>query len=538
VNVNGRSLRRGCASIAAQFALLSLLWCTLLTVITPPFQAADEYLHFFRAYQISEGQLIPTRHQGECSGYSQDFADALCLGGWLPRSLLTTARSVAAQDLRFDAQKKQDFVSLRNSWQIQLHPTDRQFLKFNTTGLHAPIGYFPQAMGIAIGRLFALPPIGLMYLGRWVNSLVWVGAVTGAIALTPHRAIAWWVLGMLPMALFQAASLSADVVVNSAAVLLAAWILRLSCYRSPPAFFPAIPAILSGLAAILAWAKLAYLPLVAAVVVIPTRSLTDSNRTSLPPRSGNLFSRSSVLPSSSRLPGLLGLSRSLWGYLSRYLWRSPLWLITAFSSLLTSLLCVVLWSRTIKQIYVPLHAEIDPNAQIAWILANPGAFTGVMLRTISENSGAYWQQFVGVLGWLDTPLPKSFMGCYTIALLLSWVIVLRSPPVSPAQAQSRLITPASLTSFTRGDRLLILSAILGSLLALCGLAYLWNLVGAATIGGIQGRYLIPIVPFVLLLLENRAVILAWQSVRWWVWGISIASGLVTIATLLDRYYVS
>jgi hypothetical protein len=45
------------------FGLLAPCFGVLVLILTPPFQAPDEFNHFFRAYLISEGRLLAHTNQ-------------------------------------------------------------------------------------------------------------------------------------------------------------------------------------------------------------------------------------------------------------------------------------------------------------------------------------------------------------------------------------------------------------------------------------------------------------------------------------------
>lgn len=473
------------------FVTIAAISCLVIAIVTPPFQAADEYLHFYRAYQVSTGQLIPDRQTGDCSGYSIDFVQELCLGGALPRSLLVTVRQASAEDLRFDATRKQDFASWRHLWSLPLNPDDRHFLKFNTTGLHAPIGYVPQAIGIAIGRSLdhlpgipALPPIALMYCGRLANGLVWLGLIDLAIRLAPEFTLAWFAIGLLPMAIFQASSLSADVLTNGMACVMVALVVR---YRSQSWESSIYPWLLSILTALFAVSKLAYVPLALLLGLIPARSF---------------------------LPLCLRSHCGAW----RGLWLGA----TGFLAVAS----VFAWSQIVDQIYVSLHPGLDPDAQIAGIVADPLGFLTLAIATLTENSLRYLQQFIGVFGWIDTPLPRLHVAIYTIAL----VFALLSGQTSEG-LRGRL-----LGSWRKRDRCIAIVAMLSSIGLLCVLAYLWNIVGADRIGGIQGRYFIPLAPLLLPIVSPSRSLVNLRSLTTGTISLAILSGVSTITTLVQRYY--
>jgi len=473
-----RALRRWFVAIAA-------ISCVAIALITPPFQAADEYLHFYRAYQVSTGQFIPVRQTGLCSGYSEDFEDTLCLGGALPYSLLMTVRHASAEDLRFVRDHKQDLASLRRLWLMPLQPDHQHFLKFNTTGLHAPIGYVPQAIAIAIGRgIGDLPAIALMYLGRCANVITWIVLVWLAIVIAPEFALAWFAIGLLPMALFQASSLSADVLTNGLACLITALVVR---YRSRPWESTLIPWFLSITIALFAVSKLAYAPMALALLLIPARSFFP------------MCTRSHCA-------------------VCRWLWLSATGcLAVAF---------VFVWSQVVEHIYVSLHPQLDPTAQIAGILADPLGFMTIAVTTLTINAGHYLHQFIGIFGWLDTPLPKVHVVGYTIVLMLI-VMFGRSAGSEPEQV---------LSPWRKRDRLIAIVALGSSIVLLCVLAYLWNIVGADRIGGLQGRYFIPLTPLLLPIFGVSQSLFRLRSLLASMIGLAIVSGISTIMVLVQRYY--
>ncbi|TAF54479.1 MAG: DUF2142 domain-containing protein [Oscillatoriales cyanobacterium] len=473
------------------FVVIAAISCLAVALITPPFQAADEYLHFYRAYQVSTGQLIPDRKTGPCSGYSTDFAQDLCLGGALPRSLLTTVRQASAEDLRFDATQKQDFASWRRLWSLPLNPDDRHFLKFNTTGLHAPIGYVPQAFGIAIGRSLdhlpgfpTLPPIALMYCGRLANGIAWLGLINLAIQLAPEFTLAWFAIGLLPMAIFQASSLSADVLTNGLACVIVALVMR---YRSKSWESSLMPWLLSILTALFAISKLAYAPMALLLSLIPARSFFP-------------------LCTRPHCPSC------------RWLWLG----VTGFLSVAS----VFAWSQIVDQIYVSLHPGLDPAAQIAGMLSDPLGFLLLTIVTLTENASRYLQQFIGVFGWLDTPLPLIHVLGYTIALIIALL-----SGQTHGELRGRLLSP-----WRKRDRGIAIVAMVSSIGLLCGLAYLWNLVGADRIGGLQGRYFIPLAPLLLPILGPPRSVVRLQSLTTASIGLAILSGVSTVTTLIQRYY--
>ncbi len=467
-------LRPPVVSPPAVFLNIALAFGVILVLLTPPFQSPDEHLHFYRALQIADGHLIASQQKGDCYGYSRYFEDDLCLGGELPKSVLTTVRNVSQTDLRFDLNQRQQPQDILNLLPLPLHPQQRLFINFKTTALHSPIPYLPQALGIVVGKALHLSPLGLMYLGRFSNLGVWLLAVTLSIRLTPVNPWLWVALALTPMSLFQAASLSVDVLTNGVAFLFVAWALQqgMPDKTSQRLTLQEIVAF-GGLAIALSLAKLAYFPLVFVVFLIPRRRF--------------------------------GPRRRYW--------------LSLGGIILGSLLAVGLWSQVVSQIYIPLHPELSPQAQIEYVLGHPLQFVATLGRTAITQGGELARQFIGVLGWLDTPLPQGLIVSYWG--VLAWLA---------------LVTPTPSRDLRWSQRSWLAIAALSSILVLCSLAYLWNFVGDPIIGGLQGRYFIPIAPLLGLLPSQRP----WRSLPelppWLLIGYLLVSLTLTSWVLAQRYY--
>lgn len=452
------------------FLRIAIAFGTVLVFLTPPFQSPDEYLHFYRALQIANGQLVAERQAGDCYGYSKYFPQQTCLGGRLPRSVLTTVRNVSSQDLRFDTSRKQNLRDLFAVLPLPLNPEDRVFINFKTTALHSPVPYLPQALGIAVGKAFNLSPLLLMYAGRLANLAVWSSLLFLAIRTLPLNPWLFVALAITPMSLFLAASLSVDSLTNGIAF---AFVGLAVAAAVEPQVKSRRFLWMGGLAVLLSLAKLAYFPLVFLLLAIPP---------------------------------------SRWGSWRRY------WLGVG-GIFLASGVAVAGWSAVVADIYIPLHPELSPEAQIQFVLSHPLQFVATLGRTFRQDGLALASQFVGVFGWLDTPLPGFWVGT-------TWGMLLALAGF-PVTSEGRL---------QQWQRLVLAIAALSSMVVLCGLAYLWNFVAAETIGGLQGRYFIPIVPVLGLVLSNRRLRLPTRLVSRLLVGYWCVLLMLTLVVLGDRYY--
>lgn len=454
------------------FLVTAGIFGCLFILTTPPFQVADEYLHFYRAFQISERQWIAQQQAGDCFGYSQYFEKETCLGGKLPKSLLTTVRESSSVDLRFHPERKQDIRDIIAASKIPLNSEDRIFIKFNTTGLHAPIPYLPQAMGISIGKNLNLPPLIIFYLGRVSNLAIWLLLSGLALKITPIGKLLLLLLLLTPMSLFQASSLSADALTNGISFLWIAIVLKLSLDRHISISGNHI-IVLSILAIMLCLSKLAYFPLLLLLFLIPIEKFKSFKRYSL-------------------AIALIGIASA--------------------SAILT-------WSSIVDRIYVPLSSGIFPSRQIEFILDFPLEFIATIWRTFSQEGINYLHQFVGVLGWIDTPLPWLLIVSYFIAVSIATL----------GENHQNI-------EISFKYKLGILAILVIGAIVLSSLAYLWNPLGAKTIGGLQGRYFIPFSPLFFMLFYNYGYHLKFSILQKAVFLYIIFACTLSLTISIDRYY--
>ena len=150
-------------------------------------------------------------------------------GGILPSSLIELSedflgtRAIHALDRPISAQP------LRQTWlklNKPLDPDRREFVDFSSIVFSSPLSYLPQVIAIIGGRWVGAGPLTLFYLARLTNALVAVVLRSSAARLMPIAPEALMLVGLLPMALFEYASVSRDAMVIGTAFLFSAVALR------------------------------------------------------------------------------------------------------------------------------------------------------------------------------------------------------------------------------------------------------------------------------------------------------------------------
>src|SRR5262249_28259322 len=102
------------------------------------------------------------------------------------------------------------------------------FVDFSAAAVYPPVAYVPSAIGIRIGRLFGASAFVLVLLARLAELAAFVALVGLAVRRLPSRAWVLTVVAVMPVALFQASTVSADAVTSALALLVVADALALT----------------------------------------------------------------------------------------------------------------------------------------------------------------------------------------------------------------------------------------------------------------------------------------------------------------------
>lgn len=335
--------------------IMGLLIGIAFVLLTPPFESPDEHCHFLRAYHCSEGTLYAQKNQAST-------------GDLLPDSLLTVSR-------------------FRGSWpwsdktfSIALKPDRREYLAFSNTAIYSPVPYLPASLAIAAGRVVRLPPMALLYVARLANVVAYVALMVSALRYMPVQKWTLFLIAMMPMSMFLAGSLSADVITNGAAFLVIAMVLHdaLQAQRLTRRHL----ATLLLWSVVVALSKQAYCLLPLLFIIVPA-----------------------------------------WKLGGRWQWR----LATSTLVGIPILLCLA-WSLSVNSLYAPLRAGVDPPAQLHYLLTHPQEYATVFFHRMVQPDVYYY--LVGVLGWYTVFLPQPVYAIYWLALGTTAVLDAEESPFS------------------------------------------------------------------------------------------------------------
>ena len=185
----------------------------VLSIITPPFQVADELAHFQRADEIGHGEIISERLGGTIDG------------GWIEMGALYQA-------MPFHPEVKQTVAQATEAGAIRwIGPKDK--INFQNTAQYGPFFYLPQVIGLLLGRIAGISLARTVVLVRMLNGLTACGVSFLALSICRRGRALMFATLLLPMTLSEFASASQDALIISLSILVVAMASRLLAERRP-----------------------------------------------------------------------------------------------------------------------------------------------------------------------------------------------------------------------------------------------------------------------------------------------------------------
>ena len=467
------------------FIVVSLIFGMIMLVITPPFQVPDEPVHFYRSYQVADFNFLKHR---------DDF----------PASLKRLSDSCSR--MQFSTHEKTRREEILALGQIPVNPSERATME--TPSYTIP--YLPQAFGIILGKMMNMNPLWLLYLGRLFNLLATLCLVFLAIRVTPVFKWVFAILGILPMSLYQFASLSYDAGTIGLSFLLLALILKIA-FESREVATRGQLIRLAVIALLLATSKPPYFLIILAFLVIPVAKLGSMKRYII------VFSSLVILALLVSQAG--GPLRMIMGKLA--LTQSvhepevaacvPFDLFAGQAPLSHNALAMALpmlphapqnqpsvsqsdqntdnpqntnqQTPAAQPAATPPSSPFNPSAQKDFILANPVSYLGIISATLSKSFNLYVVSTIGLFGWIDTQVPDGLAYTYWVVLIFL----------------SLFSSTITVTIDWRKKLVLLATFLLAFFLIETALYLYCNPVASPSIIAVQGRYFIALLPLLLLL---------------------------------------
>lgn len=420
------------------YGVIALLFGSTLVFLTPPLQSPDENKHLFRAWQVAGLNLF--QHDPTVPKAFQDVAKNYERLNFMHFSKTNSAEKARMMAIR---------VNRAERVTVDL---PREFVPF-----------LPQAMGIAIGRIFTDSALALMYWGRMFNLLVSIVILFLAIRITPAGKWLFLSIALMPMTAFLFASLSHDVLTISIAILFVAYCLRLA-FGEVTLIARRELVLFLLLTLLLALCKQPYYLSVFLFLLVPVKRVGTMKKYLM------VFGTALLLVAAGSQVAALG---------------------AAFKPAQQPVASDTRKAGTTGENYMEqtkTDSLVNPARQKQFILSSPVRYAGIVISTIRHDFyDKYVQTMIGRLGWLSLFLPVWLINMVFLILLL--VAMLDSNPGVSFGWRSR-----ALIAVTAGVIIILIET---------AMYLVWTPVGTGRILGIQGRYFIPVLPVLLLLLYNR-----------------------------------
>lgn len=342
-------------SVEKLFIIIALFFGFLYLILLPPFQSVDENTHFYRSYEILQGNIVSKKINTK-------------VGNYLPTSLEKLALDYSFLIKNVD--KKININYILNSSKIKLEPNKTKFIEFNNTALYSPICYSTQLPAMYIANFLNANPLLIFYLGR-ISNLIFFTLLGYLILKTlPFYKLPAALLLLMPMTLSLGASLTSDVIVIGVNFLWVALLMKILAENKIVNYSKIL--ILFLLAFILALAK-NYFMLVPLIFILPK----------------------------SKFKNLLQ------------------YLICTLGVLAITGVFALIWYNMTTPLIHNLNQNANYTELVKFILTHPIKYAFILLGTFVFKLGRLIITMIGVLGWQDTPLDFLTYILYPILIIFS-----------------------------------------------------------------------------------------------------------------------
>lgn len=309
------------------------------------------------------------------------------------------------------------------------------------------IQYWPQTLGILIAKTLHMGYVQMLFMGRICNLLFYVLCMYFAIRMIPYGKICVMSVSLLPMMVSLTASYSYDVVINSLVVLFTAYVFYLAYEKEKIGWRQLF--LLAVLFLMIVPCKGVYSVVGLLVFFIPKKKLAVK-----------ISKKGKIAAAAAVFLAAVFMLRGFWPTIATLLQNSD-----------TSIIYDGSEGYTVQRILSePVHSAV------------------FLIKSIAVNARDYVVTLVGgALGALNITIPSYITLFYLLLLFAAAFFCWHG-------------------EYTINGKKRIVSVILFILtgLGVMGIMWLaWTPLTANTIDGVQGRYLLPMMPMLLIAISNN-----------------------------------
>lgn len=360
-------------------------------------------------------------------------------GGTLPKSLGLAVLDLAVKNPHaHNKYASLDTAKISDELHQNLHANDKMYLEFSNTALYSPVAYLPYSLMAFAANHLSASPLLMLYLMRIAGFMVEGVLTYYAIKLLPRGKWTLVFIALLPSTLFQAATISIDSITIGASFLTIAVITSFLVARKQLSNTQLV-----GLIALFVFLAFLKPPYTLLVLLTPL------------------------------------LWRQIEGTLRRLVS-----FVLLFSAAIVPQLA---WLHAIRNITFPyrniafnLQLNIDTHQQAHWILTHPFSYVLTLLRSLTHIN--YLPVNVSIPDFLPGIIA---IMCFSTLLLLIVRSTNFSSPNEPSLSRSQTIWYTVVFAIS-------------CVILLTTLYVSWDPVGAPIIDDFRSRYLIPVLPLLVL----------------------------------------
>jgi uncharacterized membrane protein len=419
------------------FLILILFAGIIFVNIIPPLWGVDETSHFYRTIEISQGHIRAEK----ISAYEY--------GGLVPSAILVLDqyrdKSLTSINYSLPVTEQHALKSYPDAYRTAINSnidSPESLAIFSNTAAYSPIAYAGPIIGTWVGEILNTSVGNTILLARYSSLLFYALLAFCALYLLRKSLIRWlfFVIALLPMAVFQASIINADSTLIGVAILLSALLVRLFTKNKPAS--PTELALLALTVTSISLIKPDYYPMALIFLLLPTKLWSTPKRAAI--YKSLLFSISTIL--------LL-----LWTYATR------------------GVAGAIAYQEPLS-----IASSISTSYQLKFILLHPLSYIKVLTSTYFYNQYVYLIGIIGSLGASFVEVPT------TVAIVLFMAIFLATF-YRDKTAQER-------SSVSSIQYVAILCLMLLAVLGVFTTLYLtYTPVRYHQVLGVQGRYFTPLI---------------------------------------------
>ncbi len=446
-------------SLERVFVVCSLALGVLFAAVLPPLSAPDEVAHYISAYQVSNRLMGKTAADEDGrvliraqDAWVEDLEDVLADDG----SGRTSDRDSAVLGQMVT---QYTYGEIRGGGPAAEAPGGGNSAAVSGDGVAVsyqpavhttPLAYAPQAVGITLARALGLGSIELLFMGRLFNLLFYTGMGYLTMRRLPFGKEVVFGVGLLPMTLNLVSSMSYDVMILAMTAYFTAVCLDLA-YRAERVRLLDV-AVLALVMAVMGPCKMVYGVIAGLCLLIPVKKFGG------------------------------------WGR----------WLLAAAAVLGAFALAMLVVNSQTVALYTGIQDRHviwadEPGYSFAQLIHSPLLVLKMCYSTLVWQGAELFSGMIGgSLGNMDPVLNTP----YIIVLGLAFILLMLA-----------LRKPGESLKISGGQRVwiwVICLICLGALMFSMLLA--WTPVSASFIQGVQGRYLLPLLPIFALSLKNDRLV--------------------------------